>query len=86
MNIIRNSITGAAILLASAVATQAKEFRLGLITPPPHIWTKAAEAFGADLAKASDGAHSVTVFPLGSSAMKRRCCSNCKLVRSIWHL
>lgn len=71
MNIIRNSITGAAILLASAVATQAKEFRLGLITPPPHIWTKAAEAFGADLAEASDGAHSVTVFParqLGNEA------------------
>ena len=49
----------------------ANEFRLGLITPPPHIWTKAAEAFGAELAERSGGAHSVTVFParqLGNEA------------------
>lgn len=49
----------------------ADEFRLGLITPPPHIWTKAAEAFGAELAEQSGGAHSVTVFPaqqLGNEA------------------
>jgi tripartite ATP-independent transporter DctP family solute receptor len=71
MNVIWKTITGAAFVLSSTVAPQAKEFRLGLITPPPHIWTKAAEAFGADLAKASDGAHSVTVFParqLGNEA------------------
>lgn len=52
-------------------AVQADEFRLGLITPPPHVWTLAAEDFGAALNEASGGAHSVTVFParqLGNEA------------------
>ena len=57
--------------VALAATAQAREFRLGLITPPPHIWTKAAEAFGAELSEASGGAHSVSVFPsrqLGNEA------------------
>ncbi|MEX3314062.1 TRAP transporter substrate-binding protein [Sulfitobacter sp. PS-8MA] len=65
------SMAFAAVAALTASAVQAEEFRLGLITPPPHIWTKAAEAFGAELAEASDGAHSVTVFParqLGNEA------------------
>ncbi len=64
-------LASAALVAASAVAAQADEFRLGLITPPPHIWTKAAEAFGAELAEKSGGAHSVSVFParqLGNEA------------------
>lgn len=61
----------AAVASLSTTAAMANDFRLGLITPPPHIWTKAAEAFGADLSEASGGAHSVTVFPsrqLGNEA------------------
>ncbi len=64
-------LASAAIVAASAISAQAEEFRLGLITPPPHIWTKAAEAFGAELAEKSGGAHSVSVFPaqqLGNEA------------------
>ena len=64
-------VASAAALAVTTLAVQAAEFRLGLITPPPHIWTKAAEAFGADLAEASGGAHSVSVFParqLGNEA------------------
>lgn len=71
MKIFANTLVGAAIALASTVPALAEEFRLGLITPPPHIWTKAAEAFGAELAEASGGTHSVTVFParqLGNEA------------------
>jgi TRAP-type C4-dicarboxylate transport system substrate-binding protein len=52
-------------------AASAKEFRIGLITPPSHIWTKAALALGEELAKQSGGAHSVAVFPsrqLGNEA------------------
>lgn len=70
----RQFLTGlasAAIAVAVALPAQADEFRLGLITPPPHIWTKAAEAFGEELKSASDGAHTVTVFParqLGNEA------------------
>ncbi len=58
-------------LALSAGAAVAKDFRLGLITPPPHVWTKAAEAFGAELAVKSNGAHTVQVFPsrqLGNEA------------------
>ncbi|MEQ8291285.1 MAG: TRAP transporter substrate-binding protein [Roseovarius sp.] len=71
MKIMINAFAGAAIALASTAPGLAEEFRLGLITPPPHVWTKAAEAFGAELAEASDGEHSVTVFParqLGNEA------------------
>jgi tripartite ATP-independent transporter DctP family solute receptor len=59
----------AALLLAAPAA--AEEFRLGLITPPGHVWTEAAEAFGAELEEASGGEHSVSVFParqLGNEA------------------
>lgn len=58
----------------SAIATgvgSAKDFRLGLITPPPHVWTKAAGAFGEELKAKSGGAHTVAVFPsrqLGNEA------------------
>ena len=67
------ALSGAAgIAMAfSVTAAGAEDFRLGLITPPPHIWTKAAEAFGAELAEQSGGAHSLTVFPaqqLGNEA------------------
>ncbi|MEI4195954.1 TRAP transporter substrate-binding protein [Roseovarius sp. E0-M6] len=75
MNMYIKSLMGAAATMMAigggATATMAKEFRLGLITPPPHIWTKAAEAFGAELSEKSDGAHEVTVFParqLGNEA------------------
>ncbi|WCR12075.1 TRAP transporter substrate-binding protein [Paracoccus stylophorae] len=56
---------------ATASVAAANDFRLGLITPPPHIWTKAAQSFAEDLAEESGGAHSVTVFPasqLGNEA------------------
>ncbi|AIA74856.1 TRAP transporter substrate-binding protein [Vreelandella alkaliphila] len=52
-------------------SAQARDFRLGMITPPSHLWTQAAEAFGDDLAAASGGEHSVSVFPsqqLGNEA------------------
>lgn len=63
------AVAAAALLVGGAAA--AKEFRLGLITPPNHIWTKAAASFGEDLSAATEGAHSVTVFParqLGNEA------------------
>ncbi|MES0812949.1 TRAP transporter substrate-binding protein [Roseibium sp. SCPC15] len=58
-------------LVLTAGSAFAKEFRLGLITPPPHIWTKAAGDFGEELSSASGGEHTVTVFPsrqLGNEA------------------
>ena len=49
----------------------ARELRLGLITPPTHLWTEAANAFGEELEVASGGAHRLAVFParqLGTEA------------------
>jgi len=71
MTYILRLLTTATLALSFVTASQAAEFRLGLITPPPHIWTKAAEKFGAELAEASAGQHSVSVFParqLGNEA------------------
>lgn len=63
--------TLAAVTMMLGGTAAADDLRLGLITPPSHIWTKAAEAFGEDLQEASDGEHTLTVFPaqqLGSEA------------------
>ena len=59
----------AAALVVHAV--EAREFRLGIITPPKHIWTTTAEDFGGDLSDATNGRHGVAVFPsrqLGNEA------------------
>ncbi len=53
------------------VDAAAREFRLGLITPPQHAWTLSAESFGAALEEATDGRLSLTVYPaqqLGNEA------------------
>lgn len=63
--------TAAAIGLFAAGPAGAKEMKMGLITPPPHIWTKEAQAFADDLKAATDGRHSVVVYPsrqLGNEA------------------
>ena len=59
------------VALAVTPLSQAREFRLGLITPPGHAWSTSAVAFGKALNKASNGRHSVTVYPsqqLGNEA------------------
>lgn len=52
-------------------ASQARDFRIGLITPPGHQWTLAAEAFAAAVARRYPGEHRVLVYPsrqLGTEA------------------
>lgn len=68
---IRGIIAALALVALGSSVVEAKEFRLGLITPPPHIWTKAAQAFGEELGAETGGTHSVAVFPsrqLGNEA------------------
>ena len=68
---ILGAIAVAAFAVTAYADAKAKEFKLGLITPPPHVWTKAAGAFGAELEKTTKGAHTVAVFPsrqLGNEA------------------
>lgn len=58
-------------LASVAASATARDFRLGLITPPSHLWSEAAIAFGDELEKASGGAHRLAVFParqLGTEA------------------
>jgi len=58
-------------VLAFSPPAQGREFRLGLITPPGHAWSTSAVAFGKALNIASNGRHSVTVYPsqqLGNEA------------------
>jgi len=52
-----------AVLLPGVAA--ADRFRMGLPTPPGHVWTVEAEAFAADFATRTGGMHSVSVFPAG---------------------
>lgn len=69
--LLRTVVVITAMAALGGTVAQAKEFRLGLITPPPHIWTKAAAAFGEELDAQTGGAHSVAVFPsrqLGNEA------------------
>lgn len=57
--------------LAMVTSASAKDFRIGLITPPTQSWSVAANNFAAELKTASGGKHSLTVFPsaqLGNEA------------------
>ncbi|MWJ27504.1 C4-dicarboxylate ABC transporter substrate-binding protein [Halomonas sp. ZH2S] len=61
----------AATLAATSFNAQARDFRLGLITPAQHLWSIEAEAFADTLKERSDDEHSVTVYPaqqLGNEA------------------
>ncbi|KEA65318.1 TRAP-type C4-dicarboxylate transport system, periplasmic component [Marinobacterium lacunae] len=72
MSIMKRVASILTVGVALAVApVQAKEFKLGLITPPSHDWTKAAYAFADEVKAKSDGEHSVAVYParqLGNEA------------------
>lgn len=53
------------VALSASQTTQAKNFRLGLITPANHIWTESAARFATDFKEASNGEHEVSIFPAG---------------------
>lgn len=58
---------GAVLPLAapSIARAQAKDFRLGIITPPGHPWNEAAIKVGEMLKSETNGRLSITVFPSG---------------------
>jgi TRAP-type C4-dicarboxylate transport system substrate-binding protein len=43
----------------------AERFRMGVPTPPSHVWTIEANAFAKNLEEVTEGEHSVAVFPAG---------------------
>ena len=65
----RTFVTGAAACATLAYSpllrAQAKDLRIGLITPAGHSWNRAALAFAETLKKESDGRMTATVFHSG---------------------
>jgi len=55
----------AASLLAASAPALAKELRLGMITPPQHIWSQSVEQFAEAVAERSDGELTIALFPAG---------------------
>lgn len=62
----------AAALATTALATggladaaQARELRMGLITPPAHVWTQVANRMAEKLPEATGGSLTLAVFPAG---------------------
>jgi len=59
------SAAAAPLFIGASARAQAKEFRLGLITPAGHSWNRAALQFGEALKKETNGRLSATVFHSG---------------------
>ena len=52
-------------LASAAQAQETREFRIGMITPPAHVWNQEAAALGETLSALTDGRFTVAVFPSG---------------------
>ncbi len=60
------TLAGAVLALAlGTTAAMAEQFRLGLITPPPHQWTKSAEVIAERLKTETEGRVELLIFPSG---------------------
>ena len=53
------------LFVLAPVAGYADRFRMGLPTPPSHVWTIEANAFAESLEQSTGGEHTVVVFPAG---------------------
>ncbi|MGY6634909.1 MAG: TRAP transporter substrate-binding protein [Alkalilacustris sp.] len=53
------------LLASAAAAGSERSFRLGLITPPVHVWNQEVAALSDTLSEASGGRLSITAFPSG---------------------
>jgi TRAP-type C4-dicarboxylate transport system substrate-binding protein len=62
---VAGSAAAASLAFSPVLRAQAKEFRIGLITPAGHSWNRAAVAFGETLKKETGGRLSATVFHSG---------------------
>ncbi|MEQ9597856.1 TRAP transporter substrate-binding protein [Marinovum algicola] len=61
----RLAASTAALALMTSAALAEKELRIGLITPPPHVWTQVANRMADSLPDESGDALSLAVFPAG---------------------
>lgn len=66
MTILRTLMAATAgLVLALPAAAQTREFRLGLITPPAHVWNQEVAALNTTLQERSGGRISIVAFPSG---------------------
>lgn len=70
--IVRAACLTLALGLLAAASAQAEEYRLGLITPPPHQWTKTAQIVAQDIAEATNGRVEILVLPSGQLGNEAR--------------
>ncbi|MCE5973133.1 TRAP transporter substrate-binding protein [Sinirhodobacter sp. WL0062] len=64
-NFTSRAVLAALMTTAAAMAAEARELRMGVITPPSHVWTKVANRIAEKLPEATGGELSVAVFPAG---------------------
>lgn len=68
LNIFLKKLTTTALIGAASLYTfnaQADTLRMGMVTPPSHIWNKVSERFKDNMAEATEGSTRVRIFPLG---------------------
>lgn len=67
MNIARNFTAGvtAAVIALGAAPSMAEpiEMRIAMVTPPSHVWTQFANHFAEEMAAATEGEITISVFP-----------------------
>ncbi|WP_341485745.1 TRAP transporter substrate-binding protein [Thioclava sp. GXIMD4215] len=66
------SLALAAIALSIPLAVCAQPFRLGLITPPTHQWTKTAQEISQEIAQGTEGRLQIMVMPSGQLGNEAR--------------
>lgn len=75
LNLTRRAALAAALattaLAALGAAAEARELRMGLITPPAHVWTKVAERMAEKLPEATGGRLTLAVFPGGQLGLEQ---------------
>lgn len=59
------ALLASATIIALPFAADARELRMGLITPPSHVWTKVAERMAEKLPEATEGELTLAIFPAG---------------------
>lgn len=59
------ALLASATIIAVPFAAEARELRMGLITPPSHVWTKVAERMAEKLPEATEGELTLAIFPAG---------------------
>ncbi|MFV0384185.1 TRAP transporter substrate-binding protein [Paracoccus sp. (in: a-proteobacteria)] len=60
-----------AALASVAGAADARELRMGVITPPSHVWTKVANRMAEKLPEATNGELTLAVFPAGQLGLEQ---------------